>query len=186
MPVLAAATLSVPAVFLASTPGTTGVVGTVLNWVSLAVLVSESVVLLWTSGSLHTFVRRYRVLLVVLAITVPAVVFAVGPAQVLRLLLGLGAFRILRARRILRAGRVVVHRAGLDGRRGRWVLAGAAALAVGFAVAIMANPESHSRRALARVVDHLGVGGTALAALGLTTVGLVVVVLLRRDTRYWP
>ncbi|EIE97892.1 hypothetical protein [Saccharomonospora glauca] len=183
VPVLSAAVVSVPAVFLATTPGTPGVIGTVLNWLSLAVLMGESVALLWASGSLHAYLRRYRAHLVVVGLTVPAVVFLVGPAQVLRLLLALGAFRILRVRRILRAGKVIVHRTGLDGRRGRWVLTAVTLLAVGFAAVVLANPESRTRRALDRVVDLLGVGGTALAALGVTTIGLVVLVLLRRDTR---
>ncbi|WP_298178884.1 hypothetical protein [Saccharomonospora sp.] len=183
VPVLAAALVSVPAVFLATTPGLTGVIGKVLNWLSLAVLVSESATLLWFSGSVRLFVQRYRAQLLIVAITVPAVVFVVGPTQVLRLLLALGAFRILSVRRILRAGRVIVHRADLDGRRGRWVLAGMSAAAVVFATIVLANPESGSRKVLAWVVDHLGAGGTAVAGLGIAMIVLVIVVLLRKDTR---
>ncbi|MGW9308320.1 hypothetical protein ACWGPQ_09940 [Saccharomonospora azurea] len=186
VPVLAASVVSVPAVFLATTPGTLGVVGTVLNWLSLAVLVGESLALLWASGNLRTYVQRYRPQLIVVGITVPAVVFVVGPVQVLRLLLAAGTFRILRVRRILRAGRIVVHRTGLDGRLGRWVLAAATVLALSFSAVVLADPESRSRRLLDHVVDALGVGGAALLALGVATVGLCVTVLVRRDTRDWP
>jgi hypothetical protein len=186
VPVLTASVVSVPAVFLATTPGPLGVVGTVLNWLSLAVLLGESVALLWTSGNLRTYLRRYRSQLIVVGIAVPAVVFVVGPFQVLRLMLALGAFRILRVRRILRAGRIVVHRTGLDGQRGRWVLAAAVALSLVFSAVVLSNPESRSRQLLDRVIDHMGVGGTALLVLGLVTVGLCVTVLLRRDTRGWP
>ncbi|EHR59938.1 hypothetical protein [Saccharomonospora cyanea] len=184
VPVLAAALVSVPAVFLTTTPGVTGTIGTILNWLSLAVLLGESATLLWVSGSARVFVRRYRFQLLIVALAVPAVVFVVGPVQVLRVLLAFGAFRILKVRRILRAGRVIVHRFGLDGRRGAWVLAGAAVAATAFACVVLADPESHSRRVLTHVVDHLGVGGTAVAALGVVHVLLVVVVLLRHDTRW--
>ncbi|WP_277068885.1 hypothetical protein [Saccharomonospora viridis] len=183
VPVLAAALLSIPAVFLTTAPGLPGVVGRVLNWLSLAVLVGESAALLWFSGSVRLFVRRYRAQLLIVAITVPAVVFVIGPTQVLRILLMLGAFRILRVRRILRAGRMIVHRTGLDERRGRWALAGVGAVAAVFAATVLADPESRSRKTLAWVVDHLGLGGTVLAGLGVTTIALVVAVLLRKDTR---
>ncbi|WP_024876687.1 hypothetical protein [Saccharomonospora piscinae] len=179
VPVLAAALVSVPAVFLAATPGVTGLIGAALNWGSLAVLAGESAVLLWFSGSIRVFAQRYRAQLLIVGLTVPAVVFVVGPVQVLRVFLALGAFRILRVRRILRAGQVIVHRAGLDGRRGRWVLAGVGVAAAGFAAVVLADPRSRSRRTLAWVVDHLGVGGTMVAALGVLTLALVVAVLLR-------
>ena len=69
VPVLAAALLSIPAVFLTTAPGLPGVVGRVLNWLSLAVLVGESAALLWFSGSVRLFVRRYRAQLLIVAIT---------------------------------------------------------------------------------------------------------------------
>lgn len=182
IPVLVAALVSVPAVFLAATPGLTGLIGRVLNWVSLSVLLGESLVLLWLSGSVRTWIRRYRAQLIIVGVTVPAVVFAVGPVQILRLLLAVGAFRILRVRRIVRAGHVIVRRTGLPGHRGRWVLVGVSLLAGVFATLVLIDPRSRSRRTLYWVTEHLGVGGTVVAALGVLTIMLAVTNLLRRDT----
>lgn len=182
VPVLSAALVSVPAVFLATAPGITGLIGAVLNWISLSVLLGESFVLLWASGSVRTWVRRYRLQLLVVGLTIPAVIFVVGPVQILRLLLTLGAFRILRVRRILSAGQVIIEKAELSAHRGRWVLAGVVLLAGAFAAMVLADPESGTRRVLTWIVDHLGAGGTAVAAVGLAAVGLAVTVLLRRDT----
>ncbi|WP_028661704.1 hypothetical protein [Saccharomonospora saliphila] len=181
VPVLSAALVSVPAVFLATTPGVTGLIGSVLNWLSLSVLLGESFVLLWVSGSVRTWVYRYRAQLLVVALTIPAVVFVVGPVQILRLVLTLGAFRILRVRRIMRAGWVIVHKAGLHDRRGHWVLAGVGVLATVFALVVLSDPASRSRKVLDHLVAHLGAPGTALAALGVLCAGLVVANLLHHD-----
>ncbi|PXY27025.1 hypothetical protein [Prauserella muralis] len=171
VPVLVAALVSVPAVFLTTTDGTTAVIGRTLNWLSLAVLLGESLILLWLSGSVVTWLRRYRWQVLVAGAAVPAVVFVVGPVQILRLLLAVGALRVLRAGRILRAARVIRRRAGLAGRRGRWLLAGAGLLAAGFVVVVLANPESRSRKLLAGLVN--GVGPVPTALLGLAALLLV-------------
>lgn len=107
IPVLVAALVSVPAVFLTTTGGTTAVIGRVLNWLSLVVLLGESAVLLWLSRDVLAWLRNYRWQLIVTAVAVPAVVFVLGPVQILRLLLAVGALRILRAGRILRAAACV-------------------------------------------------------------------------------
>lgn len=179
-PVLAAALVSVPAVFLTTTGGVTAVVGQVLNWVSLAVLLGESLLLLWLSGSVRNWVRRYRAQLLVVGLAVPAVVFVVGPLQILRLLLAIGAFRVLRVGRIMRAARVVSRKFGLRNHHGRWVLAGASVLAAVFVAVVLADPDSRSRAVLLWVVDRIGVVPAALALLGALAVTALLVVAVRR------
>lgn len=180
IPVLVAALVSVPAVFLTTTTGATALIGVVLNWASLAVLIGESVVLLWLSGSVSTWLRRYRWQILVAVAAIPAVVFLVGPVQILRLVLAISAIRVFRAGRIVRAARVVIDKAGLGRRRGRWLLAGAGVLAAGFVAIVLADPESRSRKTLLWLLEQLG----ALPALllMLATLGLVaiVVALVRR------
>ncbi|MBB3052371.1 hypothetical protein FHS23_003405 [Prauserella isguenensis] len=180
VPVLVAALASIPAVFLTRAGGTAAAIGTVLNWASVAVLVGESVVLLWLEGSVRRWLRRYRWQLLVVAAAVPAVVFVIGPLQVLRLVLLLGGFHILRARRIVNAGRVVVERLGLGQRRARWVLAGVIALAGVFSLIVLADPESRSRHVVDWLVERIGVPGTALAAVAAAALVYAVGRLLTR------
>lgn len=175
IPVLAAALLSIPAAFLTTTGGTTAAIGRVLNWVSAAVLLGESLTLLWLSGDVVSWARRYRWQLAVVAVTIPAVVFVVGPVQVLRLLLAIGAFRILRVGRIVRAGRLVVRRLDVGTRWARWVLAGFGVLAAAFAAIVLADPSSRSRRVVAWFVDRIGVLPTILLAVAVAAVVFLVV-----------
>lgn len=175
IPVLAAALLSIPAAFLTTTGGTTATIGRVLNWVSAAVLLGESLTLLWLSGDVVSWARRYRWQLAVVAVTIPAVVFVVGPVQVLRLLLAIGAFRILRVGRIVRAGRLVVRRLDVGTRWARWVLAGVGVLAAAFAAIVLADPSSRSRRVVAWFVDRIGVLPTILLAVAVAAVVFLVV-----------
>ncbi|EHR49536.1 hypothetical protein SacmaDRAFT_1255 [Saccharomonospora marina XMU15] len=181
-PVLAAALVSVPAVFLTTTGGPTAVVGQVLNWLSLAVLVGESLLLLWLSGSVTSWVRRYRAQLLIVGLAVPAVVFVVGPLQILRLLLAIGALRVLRVGRIMRAARVVSRKFGLRTHHGRWVLAAASVLAVVFVAVVLADPDSRSRAVVLWVVDRIGVVPAVLALLGALAVLALAVTVVRRRT----
>lgn len=179
IPVLASALVSVPAVFLTTAGGTAALIGTVLNWLSLSVLVGESVILLWVSRDLMLWVRRYRAHLLVLAATVPAVVFAVGPVQILRLLLSLGAFQVFRAGRILRAGRIIRSKFSLRGRRGTWLLVGMTMLAAVFVAIVLSNPDSRSREVISWVIERYGVLA-ALALLGVLALAATLFLVLRR------
>ncbi|SFP26128.1 hypothetical protein SAMN05421810_10257 [Amycolatopsis arida] len=181
VPVLLAALVSVPAVFLTTAEGPAADVGRVLNWASLVVLAGESLVLLWLSRNVPSWLSRHRWKLAVLVVAVPAVVFVVGPAQVLRLLLSLGALRVLRVGRIVRAGRVIRRRAGLGTRPGRWLLGGAGALAVAFTAIVLADPTSRSRRLVEWVLRHLGVAPALLGGLVLAIAATLL--LLRRRRR---
>ncbi|GGM57643.1 hypothetical protein GCM10012275_31040 [Longimycelium tulufanense] len=181
-PVLVAAAASVPAVFLTALEGIAALIGTVLNWASLAVLIGESLLLLLLSGDLAAWVRKHRWKLLVAGATVPAVLFAVGPVQVLRLMLALGTLRVLQARRILRAGHIIRRKAGLGARWGRWVLGGATVLAAVFVVTVLANPESQSRRLAMRLIEKFGV--VPLIAAGvLVLTGVAAVLFGRCDVR---
>ncbi|SFB12786.1 hypothetical protein SAMN05216266_10583 [Amycolatopsis marina] len=180
IPVLIAALVSVPAVFLTTTGDeTTVVVGKVLNWASLAVLLSESLVLLWFSRDIVAWARTHRWKLLVTAAAVPAVVFLVGPVQILRLILSIGALRVLRAGRIFRAGRVIRRRAGLTGRRGRWLLGGVTVLAAAFVTLVLADPTSRSRHLADRILDQFGVLPAVLAGL-ILAVALLALIRHRR------
>lgn len=170
VPVLIAALASIPAVFLTRAGGAAAAIGTVLNWASVAVLIGESVGLLWLEGSVRRWLQRYRWQLLVVAAAVPAVVFVIGPLQVLRLVLLLGGFHILRARRIVNAGRVVVERLGLGQRRARWVLAVVVVLAGAFSLIVLADPESRSRHVVDWFVERVGVPGTVLAGVAVAGV----------------
>ncbi|WP_116051317.1 hypothetical protein [Amycolatopsis palatopharyngis] len=166
IPVLIAALVSVPAVFLTTTGDeTTIVVGKVLNWASLVVLLSESLVLLWFSRDIVAWVRTHRWKLLVTVAAVPAVVFLVGPVQIVRLILSIGALRVLRAGRILRAGRVIRRRAGLTGRRGHWLLGGVTVLAAVFVTLVLADPTSRSRQLTDRILDQFGILPAIVAGL---------------------
>lgn len=181
IPVLIAALVSVPAVFLTTTGDeTTVVVGKVLNWASLAVLLSESLVLLWFSRDIVAWARKHRWKLMVTVAAVPAVVFLVGPVQILRLILSIGALRVLRAGRIFRAGRVIRRRAGLTGKRGRWLLGGVTVLAATFVTLVLTDPTSRSRLLADRILDRFGVLPAVLAGLILAVAVLALIRYRRR------
>src|SRR5690606_32962538 len=111
-----------------------------------------------------------------------------APVQALRVLVDLlrhlAALHVLRAKRLVSAGRVVARRVGLVGRWRHFpVVAGSAAAAV-FVAVVLADPESARahRRALAEIVAWTGVG-PALGAGGLLAAGALVVVARRRRDR---
>jgi hypothetical protein len=184
VPVIIAAAVSVPAVFLSTvTEGTSARVGTALNWASLVVLSAESVLLFLLAGDRLGWLWRHRWKLLVLVVAIPAVALTVAPAQSLRLVVWVirffGALRVLRAGRIIRAGRVLARRFGWVG---HWrylpVLAGSVVAAV-LVTIILADDTSTTRLWLARA------GGwprppLVLAAGALLAVATFAVVRYRR------
>lgn len=164
-PVLIAALASVPAVFLTLLDGTAEVAGNVVNWVSGAVLVAETVVLAALSRDKHAWVREHRALIVLTLVLVPAVVLAVGPVQLLRLVRVVGALRFLRARRIFRAASTLRDRAGLTGWTSKVLSVVAAVLVAAFVAVVLADPSSRSRQLAEQGLERLGGSGLYVAAV---------------------
>lgn len=181
LPVVAAAMVSVPAVFLTTLGGTAAQAGTVLNWLSLLVLTGESLVLLAVSNDRVAWLRRHRWMVAVALLTVPAVVLAVGPVQLLRLVRFVGAVRLLRVNRILKAGRILRARANLEGAWRNAIAVGVTVLAAAFAGLVLADPTSQSRQWVEWLTAHFGYGPAVVA--GLVLGGATFVVLRQRAAR---
>lgn len=180
VPVIVAAVVSVPAVFLTTMDGAAGLAGRLLNWLSLAVLIGEAVLLFLLSGSRLEWLRTHKWLVFVVALTVPAVVFAVGPAQLLRLVRLAGTLRVLRAGRILKAGRVLRRRLEPDRRWSRALLALASVTAAGFVAVVLVDPTSSTRQLIRLAGQRWEIAVAVVAAVLLF--GATVVVLRRRHS----
>lgn len=179
VPVVVAALVSVPAVFLAGFDGALGVTGEVLNWASLLVLTGETVVLFLLARDRVAWLRDHVWVVAVAVAAVPAVILAVGPVQVLRLLRVVSALRVLRAGRILRAGQVLWRRLGLTGRWGTVLVVVCTGAAAAFVAVVLSDPTSRSRTLITGLPPGLAVtlGAGAAAILLVAT----VVVLRNRD-----
>lgn len=176
-PVIIAAVASVPAMFLSTMGSPADRIGTGVNVAILAVFVAESVVLLALSRDRVAWVRQHRFVLGVTLATIPAVIFAVGPVQVLRLLRVVrvvGALRILRVRRILKAGRVLRERAGLTGWAWRATFLLLSLTSAAFVALVLADPSSTSRRAIDEAVGRLGILAVLVAGAILATATYIV------------
>lgn len=166
-PVLIAALASVPAVFLTLLDGAAESAGTVVNAISGAVLVAETVVLAALSRDKHAWVRENRWLLGFTALLIPAVVLAIGPVQLLRLVRVVGALRFLRARRIFRAASELRERAGLTGWTSKVLSLLAALLVAAFVAVVLADPTSRSRQVVEGLLQRAGGTGLLVAAVVL-------------------
>lgn len=164
-PVLLAALASIPAVFLTLLDGTAETAGRVVNQVSGAVLVAETVVLAALSRDKRAWIQEHRWLLLLTLLIVPAVVLAIGPVQLLRLVRVVGALRFIRARRIVRAAGVLRERAGLTGVTSKAVSIGAGGLVAVFVAVVLADPSSQSRQLAERTLERAGGTGLFVAAV---------------------
>jgi hypothetical protein len=164
-PVLIAALASVPAVFLTLLDGAAEVSGNVINGVSGAVLVAETVVLAALSRDKRAWVREHRGLIALTLLIVPAVVLAVGPLQLLRLVRVVGALRLMRARRIFRAASRLRERAGLTGWTSKVLSLVAALLVAAFVGVVLADPSSRSRQLAEQGLERFGGTGLFVAAV---------------------
>ncbi len=174
MPVLVAALASVPAIFLTLLDDPWERVGAGLNTVSGAVLVAETIVLFALAEDRRAWLRRNRWLVLLTIAIIPAVVFAIGPVQLLRLLRIAGALRIIRVGRILKAGRIVRERVGLDRVWQRIIGAGVTLLCAAFVALVLADPTSTSRELLDGAVERLGWIGVIVAGLILAAATFIV------------
>lgn len=177
--VIIAAVASVPATFLSALDGRAGQAGHVINYLSLAVLMGESVILLVMARDRRRWLRENRFVVTTALVCVPAVVFAIGPAQILRLVRFVGALRLLRVRRIFRAGRILRDRAGLTDWRWKVASTALSVVAAVFVAIVLADPTSRSRQFLDGHLDRFGVPTVALA--GLVLGGATFVVVRYRD-----
>lgn len=165
VPVLVAALVSVPAVFLTMTSGVWAVVGSVANTASSVLLVGESLLLLLVSRERLAWIREHRAELMLAVGTLPTIVLFVGPVQVFRLLIFLSAVRLLRVRRILGAADVITRRAGLIRHHRSLVLLAVTVIATVFVAVVVFDPRSLSHRVADWVALHVGVAPAVVTVL---------------------
>ncbi|WP_238335785.1 hypothetical protein [Serinicoccus kebangsaanensis] len=170
LPVLVAALASVPAVFLTLLAEPYSTIGTVTNWLAGGVLVAETLILFLVAEDRKAWLARHWWLVLLTVAVVVAVILAVGPVQLLRLLRVVGALRLVRAGRILKAGRLLQQRAGLTGRWERVPMMLATVLVAAFVAVILADPTSQTRILLSQAL-----GSTASTVLTITA-GLLLAV----------
>jgi CsoR family transcriptional regulator, copper-sensing transcriptional repressor len=179
VPVIVAALASVPAIFLTLFDDPYETVGSTVNMISGGVLIAEAVVLFAVSQNRLAWLRRNLWLVALALVMIPAVVFAVGPVQLLRLLRVAGALRIIRVRRIFKAGKILRRRAGLNRWWQRVVGFLITALVAAFVGMLLADPSSQSRQVLDEGIDRFGLPGVLVA--GLLLAGATWIVLRNRD-----
>ena len=178
-PVLIAALLSVPAVFLTLLDEPFMTIGNIGLYVATAVLIVETVVFFLISPQKIAWVIRNWWLIGLTIVTVLAVIFSLGPMQVFRTVRSVGALRVLRAKQVAKAGESLANKSRSRWRRGLGKVL--ATVVVGtFVVLALVVPESEARTSLENFVGAEGVPYAAAAA-GLITV--VVMYLLVRTPR---
>ncbi|GHD27064.1 hypothetical protein [Nocardiopsis kunsanensis] len=182
-PVLIAAIVSVPAVLL--TVWAEGVWARIGSWANVAagvILWAEWILLIVFAEDKLKWLRANRWSTFVAAVTLPAVVFTLGPAQLLRLLRVAGTLPVFRMTRIIEAGGVVRRRLGLSGATKTAVFAATVALCALAVGALLLDPESATRRFLADLEGRFEPWQviTAVTALGVST---TVIILLSRNAR---
>lgn len=181
LPVLIAAIASVPAVFLTLLDDPYQTVGNVTNWLSGAVLVAETVILFVVTSDKWGWVRRHWWLVLLTVAVVIAVVFAIGPVQLFRLLRVVGALRLVRAGRILKAGRILQERSGLSGRWSRAPMVIASLLVASFVAVVLADPTSRSRELLSHVLGNTAT--MTLTIIGGLILAIATFIVLRQRRR---
>ena len=175
VPVIVAAIASIPAVFLTSMDPPAEHFGQVLNWASLTVLTAESVLLFWAASDRRAWLRQHWWLVAISVTALVAVIFALGPAQLLRLVRFVGAIRLIRVNRILKAGRILRDRAGFRGPVRNAIAVGVSVIAAAFVALVLADPTSTSRQAVDTVLDRFGIWPSVAAGLILAGATFVVV-----------
>lgn len=178
VPVLVAALVSIPAVFLTFLSGPWSDAGRVINFLSGLVLVGETLILFLVAPSKRAWFKRHLWLVVLTVLVVIGVLFALGPVQLFRIIRLVGALRILRTGRIIKAGRLLSGR--ISGRWNRLAALGASILVAIFVAATLADPSSTVREIL-RGVLPFDFGPIAVIASGLVLAGATFIVLFDRS-----
>lgn len=181
LPVIVAALASVPAVFLTLLDSPYETVGNVVNWLSGAVLVAESVVLFVVSRDRRAWIGRQKWLLLLTAVVVPGVILAIGPVQLLRLLRVVGALRLVRAGRIVKAARIMRDRLGLTGQWSKLWSATAALLVAAFVGVVLTDPTSRSHQLLDQWLS--GTSQVVLSVLAGAALAVTTFLVVRRRQR---
>lgn len=176
-PVLIAAIVSVPAVFLTLLDEPFEMIGHVGLWLTTVVLVFETVVLFLVSPKKIDWLRRNWWLVGLTVLTIVAVVFSIGPMQILRLLRSVGALRVLRAKQVAKAGHSL-QKLGAS-RWWQWLGTGLATLVVSaFVVVALVDPESPARTFLEDLVGEEWAVASAIGA-GLLLFGATFLLMRR-------
>lgn len=183
LPVMVCALFSVPAIFLELWgEGTWAWIGNRVNWLAGLVLWAEWILLIALAENKREWLRANRWSTFVAALTVPAVIFALGPAQVLRLTRVAGTLRLVRVSRIIEAGGVLRRRMGVQGFGGKVTLGATFALSGVFALTILADPDSATRRYLADLPGTFSPWQLLLTLFLITTSAALILYLRRRRT----
>lgn len=187
VPVLIAALVSVPALFLTIWgSGVASTVGRAANWLVSAVLWAEWLVLFLMADRRLRWIRDHKWTTFIACATVPAVVFLIGPVQVLRLVQVIGALRVVRVTRILKAGRVLRRRMDLTRPWKRVVMTISVLLSAGFVAVVLADPTARSRMLLSDLLGWAGVWPPLLAAVLLFAATVVVLRTRKNGNRSRP
>lgn len=181
-PVLIAAIASIPATFLTTLEGRPQQAGHLINYLSVAVLAGESLVPLLLARHRWLWLRERWYVAAVTAISVPAVIFAVGPAQVLRLVRFLGALRIIRVRRILKAGKILRQRSGHTGWQWRLLSVSLSLLAAAFVAIVLSDPSSQTRQLAEGALGRFGLPAVILGG-GIVAVATFLVLRYGRKSQ---
>jgi hypothetical protein len=192
MPVIVAAAVCVPATFLSAVDGWAGQVGKILNWGSTIVLTGEPILLFLVTGRRLVWLRAHLWPILIGMLAVLALLFAVLPFQVLRLLRLvhlMTAARILRVNRILGAAETLRRFLHVDIFWRRVSAAGGPLMAFGFAGIVLADADSEGRKLMSAISDRFGpipvVLVIALAVVVLAVVGRRLQRMVMTRIRKW-
>jgi len=157
VPVMCAAGISVPAVFMAVWgTGTIADTGIIVNWIAGGVLWCEWLVLLILAEDRLDWMRRHKWTIAVAMLTVPAAIFTLGPVQLLRLVYVVATLQVLRVNRIISAGRVLARRLDLSGWRQILLIGATSVLVSVFLVVLLLAPNAEVWLAGDLIFSQLG------------------------------
>ncbi|MDN5595170.1 MAG: hypothetical protein ACTIB7_13620 [Brevibacterium aurantiacum] len=180
VPVLVAALVSIPAIFLTFLSEPWSDAGRVINLLSGLVLVGETLILFLVTPDKKSWFKRHLWLIVLTVLVIIGVIFALGPVQLFRIIRLVGALRILRTGRIIKAGRLLSGR--ISGRWNQLAALGVSILVAIFVAATLADPTSTVREIL-RGVLPFDFGPIAVIASGLILAGATFIVLFDRNSK---